>query len=83
MIFAEDEKEVVASIKETVPAEIVEKIIAVKTKKPLSDMVSNVVSQLHEKYRYKNIVGLGSSFGKDLIPRIAGKYVSQPITDVL
>lgn len=46
-------------------------------------MVANVVAQLHEKYKYKNIVGLGSSFGKDVIPRIAGKYVSQPITDVL
>lgn len=26
---------------------------------------------------------MSSSFGKDVIPRIAGKYVSQPITDVL
>jgi hypothetical protein len=49
----------------------------------MSDIVTNVVGQLHEKYKYKNIVGLGSSFGKDVIPRIAGKYVSQPITDVL
>jgi electron transfer flavoprotein alpha subunit len=37
---------------------------------------------LHAKYNYKNIVGLSTSFGKDLIPRIAGKYVSQPITDI-
>ena len=49
----------------------------------MSDIVSNVVGQLHEKYKYKNIVGLGSSFGKDVIPRIAGKYVSQPITDII
>ena len=26
---------------------------------------------------------MGSSFGKDVIPRIAGKYISQPITDIL
>jgi electron transfer flavoprotein alpha subunit len=46
-------------------------------------MVSNVVAQLHSKHNYKNIVGLGSSFGKDVIPRLAGKYVSQPITDIV
>jgi electron transfer flavoprotein alpha subunit len=49
----------------------------------LSDVVANVVGQLCDKYKYKNVVGLSSSLGKDVIPRIAGKFVSQPITDVL
>lgn len=49
----------------------------------MSDIVTTIVGQLHEKHKYNNIVGLGSSFGKDVIPRIAGKYVSQPITDVI
>jgi hypothetical protein len=26
---------------------------------------------------------LGSSFGKDLIPRLAGYYKAQPITDII
>ena len=65
------------------PAEYIERIIAVKSKRTLSDVVANVVGQLCEKYKYKNVVGLSSSLGKDVIPRIAGKFVSQPITDVL
>jgi hypothetical protein len=32
---------------------------------------------------YKNIVGLSSSLGKDIIPRIAGFFASQPISDVI
>ncbi len=28
-------------------------------------------------------MGLGSSIGKDIIPRVAGKYASQPITDII
>ena len=46
-------------------------------------MASNVISQLQEKYKYKNIVALSSSIGKDILPRVAGKYFSQPITDVI
>lgn len=45
-------------------------------------MVENVVSGLISKYKYKRVVGLASSFGKDTIPRIAGKYDAQPIGDV-
>lgn len=31
---------------------------------------------------YKNIVGLSSSLGKDVIPRISGYFSSQPISDI-
>ena len=31
----------------------------------------------------KYVVGLSSSFGKDVIPRIAAKFDSQPISDVI
>lgn len=31
---------------------------------------------------YKNIVGLSSSLGKDVIPRISGYFASQPISDI-
>jgi electron transfer flavoprotein alpha subunit len=49
----------------------------------MSDSAAQIIYDLHSKYQYKNIVGLSTSLGKDLIPRIAGKYVSQPITDVI
>ena len=38
---------------------------------------------LHKKHCYKFIVAGSSSYGKDVIPRIAGKFSSQPITDVI
>ena len=35
-----------------------------------------------EKYGYKYFLGLTSSYGRDVIPRLAGKYNSQPISDI-
>lgn len=32
---------------------------------------------------YKNVVGLTTSIGKDIIPRVAGSYSSQPISDII
>lgn len=29
------------------------------------------------------MIGLASSYGKDVIPRIAGKYGIQPISDII
>ena len=31
---------------------------------------------------YKNVVGLSSSLGKDVIPRISGYFAAQPISDI-
>lgn len=31
---------------------------------------------------YKNVIGLSSSLGKDVIPRISGYFASQPISDI-
>ena len=28
-------------------------------------------------------MGLSSSYGKDLLPRLAGKYEAQPISDII
>jgi hypothetical protein len=32
---------------------------------------------------YKNVIGLSTSLGKDVIPRVAGFFASQPISDVI
>lgn len=32
---------------------------------------------------YKNLIGLSSSIGKDVVPRVAGYYEAQPISDVI
>jgi electron transfer flavoprotein alpha subunit len=32
---------------------------------------------------YKNVVGATTSLGKDIIPRVAGYFSSQPITDII
>lgn len=35
-----------------------------------------------EKHTYKYVIGLSSSYGRDIIPRLAGKYDSQPVSDI-
>ena len=39
--------------------------------------------KLQEEHKYKRVIGLNSSYGKDVIPRIAGQYGVQPITDII
>jgi electron transfer flavoprotein alpha subunit len=41
------------------------------------------VEGLITKNQYKRVMALSSSFGKDTIPRIAGKYEVQPIGDII
>lgn len=41
-----------------------------------------VVKGLLGKGGYKNVIGLSSSIGKDIIPRVAGFYAAQPISDI-
>lgn len=38
--------------------------------------------QLIDKNKYKNVVALSSSLGKDVIPRVAANYDCQPIGDI-
>ena len=45
----------------------------------MSEVIRGIVSQ----GGYKNIVGLSTSIGKDVIPRAAGQHVVQPISDVI
>lgn len=35
------------------------------------------------KNKYNYVVGLTTSYGKDVIPRLASKYDSQPISDII
>jgi electron transfer flavoprotein alpha subunit len=48
----------------------------------LAEEVSNIVKGLIGKGGYKNVVGLSSSIGKDVIPRVAGYFAAQPIGDI-
>ena len=32
---------------------------------------------------YKNVIGLSTSLGKDVIPRAAGQHQAQPISDII
>ena len=32
---------------------------------------------------YNNLIGLSSSIGKDIVPRVAGYFDAQPISDVI
>ena len=36
-----------------------------------------------EKNKYKNVIALSGSFGKDIIPRVAAKFDSQAIGDIV
>lgn len=38
---------------------------------------------LINKYKYARVMGLSSSYGKDVIPRLGGKYGVQPISDII
>ena len=38
--------------------------------------------QLIDQNKYKNVIALSSSLGKDVIPRVAANYDSQPIGDI-
>lgn len=44
--------------------------------------MSTIIKGLVSKGGYKNVIGLSSSIGKDIIPRVAGSFAAQPIGDI-
>lgn len=48
-----------------------------------ADTVQKLAEGLISSNGYKRVVGLSSSYGKDIVPRLAGKYGVQPITEVI
>lgn len=48
----------------------------------MAEEVSTIVKGLIGKGGYKNVVGLSSSIGKDVVPRVAGYFAAQPIGDI-
>jgi hypothetical protein len=48
----------------------------------LAEEIGSIVKELVSKGGYKNVIGLSSSIGKDVIPRVAGLYAAQPIGDI-
>jgi len=49
----------------------------------LAEEIASIVKGLVGKGGYKNVVGLSSSLGKDVIPRVAGYFTAQPISDII
>lgn len=48
----------------------------------LAEEVGAIIKGLVSKGGYKNVIGLSSSIGKDVIPRVAGYFAAQPIGDI-
>lgn len=48
----------------------------------MTENLEAVVRQLIDQNKYKNVVALSSSLGKDVIPRVAASYDCQPIGDI-
>jgi electron transfer flavoprotein alpha subunit len=48
----------------------------------LAEELSTIIKGLVGKGGYKNVIGLSSSIGKDVIPRVAGYFAAQPIGDI-
>jgi electron transfer flavoprotein alpha subunit len=48
----------------------------------LAENLESVIKQLIDQHKYKNVVALASTLGKDIIPRVAANYDCQPIGDI-
>ena len=49
----------------------------------VTEDVTNIARELLKKGVYKNVIGLSSSTGKDIIPRLSGYNQAQPISDII
>lgn len=49
----------------------------------IAEEISLIIKNLITKGGYKNVIGLSTSIGKDVIPRAAGQHSSQPIGDII
>lgn len=81
LITGNGTKEVSQNIQETVPGTHANKIFTFTADHPYyfkifrtADVIGNLVENLITKNGYKRFLGLSSSIGKDVIPRVAGKY---------
>jgi len=64
----------------------VQKIIVVvsdKLEHSIAEFISPLVIEAHKKYNFSHIISAASSFGKNLIPRIAAVLDVSPITEVI
>lgn len=81
MVTGNGSKEVSQNIQATVPSTHASKIFTLSTDHPYfffifstADVIGNLVENLITKNGYKRFLGLSSSIGKDVIPRVAGKF---------
>lgn len=49
----------------------------------MADGLAALLRDVIQKHKYRTVVGINSTFGKDIVPRIAGHYLAQPITDII
>lgn len=83
LITGANSKQVSDSLKDSVPASYIAKIYTLsKFDHPTADVVESAMTGLIAKNAYKRVIGLASSFGKDVIPRVAGKHGAQAISDI-
>lgn len=51
-------------------------------KNPTSEVLSKIISDLHFKNKYSNIIASSNMFGRNILPRVAGILDIEPISDV-
>jgi electron transfer flavoprotein alpha subunit len=49
----------------------------------IAEEITHIIKSLVGQGGYKNVIGLSSSLGKDVIPRAAGLHAAQPISDII
>ncbi|VDN02162.1 unnamed protein product [Thelazia callipaeda] len=54
-----------------------------KLKHQLAEYVAKVVETLHNQHKFTHIVAGSSTFSRDVLPRVAAKFDSSPITDIV
>uniref|UniRef100_A0A158R538 Electron transfer flavoprotein subunit alpha n=1 Tax=Syphacia muris TaxID=451379 RepID=A0A158R538_9BILA len=71
---------------EAAKVENVKKVLVAQDKKlegQLPEYMTNVVMAAQDQYKFDSIVASASSFSRGLIPRVAAKYNSSPISDII
>lgn len=77
--------EVCSSINSQIPSNLLQKIILIEQQNLTSlqsDSYSKIIQDLITKNKYNYVVSDTSSLGRDILPRVAATFDSQPVTDI-
>ncbi|EGR32056.1 hypothetical protein IMG5_097680 [Ichthyophthirius multifiliis] len=86
LITGHNLNQVIKNIQETISSDYLNRIIVAdheSLKHNLADKIQQISEKIIEKYKYNYIITDSSAFGKDILPRIASKFNSQPATDII